>query len=200
MPPTVPAGLPSSLLERRPDLVAAERRVAAAFARTDEAQAAKMPTLALTGSVGTASTDLLETLNPANLIWQTGAAFVAPLLDQGGREAQVEIATAQQEAAVASYGAVALTAFSEVESSLANGAFLTERERLLQIAVNENQSAVQAAEAQFEVGAIDQLSLLQIQTRLFSSQAALIRIQSGKLTQRVNLHLALGGSFEDTTN
>ncbi len=200
MPPRVPAGLPSSLLERRPDMVAAERRVAAAFARTDEAQAAKMPTLALTGSVGTASTDLLETLNPANLIWETGAAFVAPLLDQGGREAQVEIATAQQEAAVAAYGAAALTAFSEVESSLANEAFLMERERLLQTAVDENLSAVQAAEVQFDVGVIDQLSLHQIQTRLFSSQSALVRIQSARLTQRVNLHLALGGSFEDTSN
>jgi NodT family efflux transporter outer membrane factor (OMF) lipoprotein len=196
-PGPVPAGLPSELLQRRPDVVAAERSVAAAFARTDEAEAARLPRLALTTSVGTATDGFLEALNPANTVFSVGANLVAPILDQGGRELQVEIATAEQEAAVADYGQVGLKAFQEVESALQQDQLLAEREAFLQTAFEDNAEAVRLAGVQYEVGAIDMLSLLQIQTREFQSKSGLVRIQSTRLANRVNLHLALGGSFEE---
>jgi NodT family efflux transporter outer membrane factor (OMF) lipoprotein len=196
VPGPVPAGLPSELLQRRPDVIAAERTVAAAFARLDEAEAAKLPRLSLTSSVGTATDDFLEALNPANAVFSIGANLVAPILDQGGRELQVEIATAEQEAAVADYGQVGLRAFQEVESALQQEQLLAERESFLQSAFADNAEAVRLAGVQYEVGAIDLLGLLQIQAREFQSQSTLIRVQSTRLANRVNLHLALGGSFE----
>jgi NodT family efflux transporter outer membrane factor (OMF) lipoprotein len=196
MPGPVPVGLPSELLQRRPDVISADRRVAASFARVDSAQAAKLPSLTLTGSLGTASDDLGGALDPANVIWNLGANLLVPILDQGGRELGVEITTAQQEAAVADYGATGLRAFSEVESTLTQENVLADREGFLERSVEDNREAYRLAEVQYNVGAIDQLSLLQIQTRVFSAESQLVSIQGARLTNRVDLHLALGGSFE----
>jgi NodT family efflux transporter outer membrane factor (OMF) lipoprotein len=196
MPGPVPVGLPSELLQRRPDVISADRRVAASFARVDSAQAAKLPSLTLTGSLGTASDDLGGALDPANAIWNVGANLLVPILDQGGRELGVEITTAQQEAAVADYGATGLRAFSEVESTLTQENVLADREGFLERSVEDNREAYRLAEVQYNVGAIDQLSLLQIQTRVFSAESQLVSIQGARLTNRVDLHLALGGSFE----
>jgi NodT family efflux transporter outer membrane factor (OMF) lipoprotein len=196
MPGPVPVGLPSELLQRRPDVIAADRRVAASFARVDSAQAAKLPSLTLTGSLGTASDDLGGALDPANAIWNVGANLLVPILDQGGRQLGVEITNAQQEAAVADYAATGLRAFSEVESTLMQESVLADREGFLEQSAADNREAYRLAEVQYDVGAIDQLSLLQIQTRVFNAESQLVSIQGARLTNRVDLHLALGGSFE----
>jgi len=98
---------------------------------------------------------------------------------------------------VADYAATGLAAFREVESSLDQENLLLEREELLGQAVEDNAEAYRLAEVQFDVGVIDQLSLLQIQTRLFQSESQLVTVQGSRLANRVNLHLALGGSFEE---
>lgn len=196
VPPPVPPGLPSEILERRPDVVAADRQVAAAFSRVDSAKAARLPRLSITASVGGASDNLGDALNPANAIWNVGANLLVPIFDQGGRQLGVEVTTAQQKAAVAEYAATGLGAFREVESALDQEGLLREREEFLRQAVEDNAEAYRLAQVQFDVGAIDQLNLLQMQTRLFQSESQLVTVQGSRLANRVNLHLALGGSFE----
>jgi len=198
MPPSVPVGLPSDLLTRRNDLIAAENRVAAAFQQTVEAEAAKLPSFSLTASGGGASNDLNDLLGNDRGFFTVGANFLAPVYSGGALEAQVDISTANQEAALASYGQTALTAFSEVETSLKNENLITEREAYLVDVVSENTEALKIAEKQYQVGRTDLLNVLIIQARLIGARASLISIRNDRLTNRVNLHLALGGSFEET--
>ena len=127
LPAGPPAGLPSAALERRPDLIAAERQIAAAFDATHQARVARLPKISLTGGVNGASGALSDLLNPANLIWQLGANLVAPLMDGGKRKIDIEIATVEQKQAISNYAQKALAAFSEVENGLDLGQVLAER-------------------------------------------------------------------------
>jgi len=126
-----------------------------------------------------------------------GANFIAPLDIGGGLQAQVEIETANQEAALATYGSIALNAFNEVESALTNETLLLEREGFLGDAVENNKGALETVRVQYDVGQVDFLSVLQLQARTLNSQISLIRIKNARLAQRVDLHLALGGSFSE---
>lgn len=195
-PPQPPAGLPSEILERRPDLISAERQVAAAFNSLDQAQAAKMPRIALTGSVGGASTDLSEIFNPQNVAWNIIGNLTAPLIDGGQRQAQVEIATADQRAAVAAYGQTALNAFSEVETALDQGVVLAQREVALEESAVQAREALRVAQLRYEEGETSLIDVLNIQQRVFGSESSLVSIQRLALAQRVQLNLALGGSWE----
>ena len=195
VPPGIPVGVPAELLERRPDLISAERRVAAAFQRIEVAKAAKLPSLSLTASAGKPSSELFDLIGAGGKFFSLGANFLIPL-DLGGElEAQVEIETAQQQVALASYGSIALGAFNEVESALTNESLLLEREGFLAAAVENNRGALEIAKTQYDVGQVDFLSVLQLQARTLNSRISLIRIKNTRLAQRVDLHLALGGSF-----
>jgi NodT family efflux transporter outer membrane factor (OMF) lipoprotein len=118
MPGPVPAGMPSELLERRPDVVAAERRVAAAFYRVEEAKAARLPKISLTAAVTSVSSELFVLKQQDNPIWSIGASLLAPLFLGGQLQSQVEIRTAEQKQAVAEYGRTGARAFGEVENAL----------------------------------------------------------------------------------
>ena len=196
VPPSIPVGVPSALLERRPDIVAAERRVAAAFQRTESAKAAKLPRIGLSLTGGRSSSELIDLVGADQNFWSAATNFVLPIDIGGGLQAQVEINTAEQEAAVAAYGQVALRAFGEVEQALSNESLMAEREAFLSSVVEDNTRAYEASKTQYDVGKIDLLSLLQMQARVLSSRAALVHMKSARLAQRVDLHLALGGSFE----
>jgi NodT family efflux transporter outer membrane factor (OMF) lipoprotein len=189
-PPPVPVGLPSDLLERRPDLITAENNVAAAFFLTEQAEAAKLPSFAITAGVG-ASSDVDD------LLFDLGAGLFAPLFRGGALEAQVEQADAQQRAVIASYGQAVLKAFEEVEAALTNEGLLEEREHYLEVVLEENTEAWELAKAQYEVGKIDLLSVLQMQARVVGARIGLVNIRSERMIDRVNLHLALGGSFDE---
>ncbi len=193
----IPVGIPSELLERRPDIIAAERRVAAAFQRVKSAKAAKLPSIALTASGGRSSGELISLIGANKNFFSLGANLLAPIDVGGGLEAQVKIETAQQKAALANYGQIALMAFSEVETGISNEGLLDQRKELLAIAVKQNRNALQVAKTQYEFGQVDFLSVLQMQARLLGSRIQLIRIKNAKLAQRVDLHLTLGGSFEN---
>ncbi len=197
VPPPIPVGIPSEVLERRPDVIAAEREVAAAYNRVEAAKAAKLPSITLTASGGRSSDELLDIVGLGGNFFSLGANFVAPLDIGGGLQAQVEIETAQQEAALAAYGGLALRVFSEVESGLRNETLLLEREVFLTSAVENNSEAMKAAQIQYEVGAVDFLSVLQMQTRVLNSRIELVRIKNARLAQRIDLHLALGGDFSE---
>lgn len=195
MPGPVPVGLPSELLERRPDVIAAERRVAAAYYRSGEARAARLPRIALTAGGTSISSDLFVLQDRDNPVWSAGANLSAPIYLGGALQAQVAVRDAEQEAAIAEYGRVGAGAFGEVESALSTGFTLDRRHGLLEQAVADNARALELAEIRFRVGSVDLRVVQQQQLALQSARSALLRVQTERLVQRVNLHLALGGDW-----
>jgi outer membrane protein, multidrug efflux system len=197
MPGPVPAGLPLELLERRPDLIAGERRVAAAFNRVGEAKAARLPRIILNANVATIQSDILQLKEDyTNPTAGAGAKLIAPIYQGGALETQVSIRTLEQKQAVAEYARLALRALGDVENTLAASQTLGEREQLLRHVVSDNQHALELAQDSYRTGKTDLRPVEQQQLTLYSAQLALLRVQSEQLAQRANLHLALGGSFE----
>ena len=199
MPPPIPAGLPSDLLERRPDIIAAERRVAAAFNRTGEARAARLPRISLTAGVNSISSDLFVLQDRDNPVWSAGASLLAPIFQGGALAGQVDVRNAEQKQAVAQYAQIALRALGEVENALASEIAFQDREQILQRAVAENDRALELAKVAFNVGSIDMRPVQQQQLALYATRSALVRVRSEQRLQRIGLHLALGGGWERTT-
>ncbi|MEN8141012.1 MAG: TolC family protein [Thermodesulfobacteriota bacterium] len=189
VPPPVPSGIPSEILERRPDLVAAEHQVAAAFYRQREAELLHLPRFSFSFGVG------LNTINDA--IAGLTAGIMAPLYTGGAIEGQVETATAAQQEAIALYAQAALNAFEEVERALAAEGDLLRQEEYLHSEVEENQQAYKESRQQYEIGQIDYLDVLAVQNLWISSRIAAVNIGAQRLINRVQLHLALGGSFAE---
>ncbi len=197
MPPLVPVGMPSQLLERRPDVIAAERRVAAAFNRIGEARAAQLPRISLTAGGSDVSSDLIVLKNHDNPVWSLGANLIAPLYQGGALRAQVEIRSAEQKQALAQYAGAGLRAFGEVEGALTAERTLRERSALLDAAVRDNERAVDLAKIQYRIGVIDLRTVEQRQIALYAARTSQLRVQTEQLAQRINLHLALGGGFDE---
>jgi len=197
LPGPVPAGMPLEMLERRPDLIAAERRVAAAFNRVGEAKAARLPKISLNASVASFTSEVIQLKedydNPTS---GAGAKLIAPIYQGGALQTQVEIRTLEQKEAVAQYAAIALRALGDVENALATAENLAEREQLLKSALSDNQRALDLLLTSYMTGKIDMRAVQQQQLRLHAARLAFLRVQSEQLSQRVNLHLALGGSFD----
>lgn len=189
LPPAISVGVPADLIARRPDLQAAEARVRAAFFLQEEARLARLPSFNLSLAAGDTSL--------TGFIGQLTAGIVAPLYTGGALEGQLDVATADQNAAIAAYGQSVLTAFMEVENTLANERTFARRQLLLEKIVEDNQNAYQLARKQYDVGRIEILNVLQIQARVLAAKSALIRMQNERLAARIDMHLALGGSFED---
>jgi len=194
-PPAPPAGLPSLLLERRPDVIAAERRVAAALADVDQAKAAQLPQIALTGAVGGASTDLLEVVNTSNFLWSIVGNVLQPIFDAGLRGAQVDEADATAQAAIASYASTALAALRDAEDNLDAVQVLGQRELILETAAEEAGTAYALAQLQYSEGEIDLIDVLNFQQRLFSAERNLVGLRRQRIEQWVALNLALGGAW-----
>ena len=195
VPGPVPVGMPSELLERRPDVVAAERRVAAAFYRVEEAKAARLPRISLTASVNSISSEVFVLKDRENPVWSAGASLVAPLFLGGQLQAQIEVRTAEQKQALAEYGRVGARAFGEVENALAAGFTLEQREAILKQSVADNTRALELANVRYRVGSGDLRAVEQQGLALYAARTSLLRVQGERLVQRVNLHLALGGNF-----
>jgi multidrug efflux system outer membrane protein len=195
LPPPVPAGLPSELLERRPDVVAAERRVASAFNRVTEAKAARLPSITLTVSGSNLTSEFFVLQDQNNPVWSAGATLLAPIYRGGALQAQVEIRTAEQKQALAEYARAGLRAFNDVENALSSEFTLRAREQILEKAVADNTRALEFARQRFRIGSVDLRAVSQQQLAQFAAEATLLRVQSEARVQRVNLHLALGGSF-----
>ena len=196
LPGPVPVGMPSELLERRPDVIAAERRVAAAFHRVQEAKAARLPRISLTAALTSISSELFVLKDRDNPVWSAGASLSQPLYLGGSLQSQIEIRTAEQKQAIAEYGRVGARAFGEVENALSSAFTLDEREAILTQLVADNSRALELANVRYRVGAGDLRAVQQQSLALHAARTALLRVQAERLVQRVNLHLALGGSFE----
>ncbi|HSB49076.1 MAG TPA: TolC family protein [Burkholderiales bacterium] len=195
LPGPIPVGMPSELLERRPDVIAAERRVAAAFYRVEEAKAARLPRISLTAAVTSISSDLFVLKERDNPVWSAGASLTAPLYTGGALTGQIEVRTAEQKQALADYGRVGARAFGEVENALSTAFALDEREAILAQSVIHNSRALELANVRYRVGAGDLRAVQQQALALHAARTALVRVQAERLVQRVNLHLALGGGF-----
>jgi multidrug efflux system outer membrane protein len=197
LPGPVPVGMPLDMLERRPDLVGAERRVAAAFNRVGESKAAMLPRIGLNASVGLIDSEVLQLKDDfENPSLGAGGRVVAPIYLGGALRTQVKIRTIEQKAAIAEYGQMALRAIGDVESALATGANLAERESILADLVEQNARALELTDKSYRIGKSSLADVQQRQIDLNASRLVLLRVRSEALNQRVNLHLALGGSFE----
>ncbi len=195
LPPQRAAGIPSELLERRPDIIAAERRVAVAFDLVEEAKAARLPRINLLAGIAWLSGSPFVLENSEDPRASAGVGFTLPIFTGGALQGQVEARNAEQKRAVAEYTAIGLKALHEVESALANEAALTDRYAALEQLVADNERVLRLAEIQYRVGKIDSRVVQDEQLKLYSARTQLISAQAERLTQRVNLHLALGGKF-----
>ncbi|MEM9480148.1 MAG: TolC family protein [Verrucomicrobiota bacterium] len=192
---SVPAGIPSELLLRRPDIRAAEHRLFATGERVESARKAFLPSIRLTGSRGFQSEDLDDLLRPESIVWNIAGNLMQPLF-QGARLAgELKVADANREEAVHDYAQTALTAFREVESALAADGFLAAQEAAVREAAIESKEAEKLAVNQYTRGLVDIVTVLESQRRSFDSASSLITISNLRLQNRVDLYLALGGDF-----
>jgi len=197
MPPAPPVGVPLAMLERRPDVIAAERRVAAAFNRVGEARAAMLPRITLNLNFGYFDSDILELRNDfENPSGGAGARLLAPIFQGGALRANVRIRTLQQQEALAAYAGTALRALNDVESAISAGHSLGARVDALRAAHDEQKRALELTETSLRIGRADRRALEQQRLSEANAHIALLGVQAEQLAQRVNLHLAIGGSFE----
>ncbi|MGO4328170.1 efflux transporter outer membrane subunit [Cupriavidus sp. 2TAF22] len=195
--PDIPVGLPSQLLQRRPDIAGAERRVAAANARIGEAHAAFFPTLALSAGAGLESSFFAPWLGAPSLFWALGPQLVGTLFDGGRRKAELAGATAAYDAGVAGYRQTVLAAFQDVEDNLS----------ALQGLAHEADSEQRASEAaarslaltnnRYQAGAASYLDVVTTQTLALDHQRTLVQVQGRRMQSSVRLLKALGGGWQD---
>ncbi|WP_345735877.1 efflux transporter outer membrane subunit [Prosthecobacter algae] len=191
----IPAGLPSELMLRRPDLRAAERQLEASLRRESAAKKAFLPSIRLTGEAGRTSQDMDNLLAPDSAIWSIAANGVQTLFQGGRLVAGVKLERGRYEELLATYKSRALTAFQEVETALAADRFLESQAAALSRAVTEAGRSESLALGQYEKGLTDVLTLLDASQRAFDARSALISVQAQRLRNRADLHLALGGEF-----
>jgi NodT family efflux transporter outer membrane factor (OMF) lipoprotein len=195
-PPAIPVGLPSELLERRPDIAAAERRVAFANAQIGIAEAAFFPTIALSGAVGLASTGLADLFSWPNRFWSVGASLAELAFDAGRRKALTEQARASYDATVAAYRETVLTAFQDVEDSLAALRLLEEEAAQQDLAVKAAETALALALNRYRGGVTTYLEVITAQAAALTAQRTAIQISTRRMTAAVQLIQALGGGWE----
>jgi len=195
MPPAASTGVPSELLERRPDVIAAERRVAIAFAKVGEASAARLPRLSLTAALSSISSSTFVLKADSDPSLGIGGTLFFPLFNGGQLAAQVELRTAEQKQAAAAYAQTALKAFNEVETALANEVSLAEREEVLRQGLIDSTRALDLERIRYKVGSRDLRTVTQQQLAAYATSISLLRVQTERRVQRVQLHLALGGDF-----
>lgn len=191
----IPAGLPSELLLRRPDLRAAERRLESALKLESSAKKAFLPSIRLTGDYGRTSADIDDLMEPETAMWSIASSITQSVFQGGRIVASVKLARARYEEQLQTYTSSVLTAFREVETALAADAFLRDQAAALSRSAKEAERAEGLALGQYEKGLTDVLTLLDTRQRAFDSRSALIAVQAQRLRNRADLHLALGGEF-----
>jgi NodT family efflux transporter outer membrane factor (OMF) lipoprotein len=195
-PPAVPVGLPSTLLERRPDIAAAERQVAAANSQIGVAKAAYYPTLTLNAAGGFESTNIATWFSLPNRFWSLGPTLAETLFDAGARRGATEQARANYDAAVANYRQTALTDFQAVEDNLAALRILAEEVGQQHGAVDSSQYYLNLSLTRFQAGIDSYLNVMTAQTTLLTNRLTEVQIQLRQMTSSVNLIMGLGGGWD----
>ncbi len=191
--PAVQPGIPSSVLERRPDIAQAEAELLAQHANVDAARAAFLPQISLSGSIGAA-------FNPTSMVWSIGASLLQAVFDAGRLSAESDLERARQTELLADYRKAVFSAFSDVETSLGQVSALAERERLTNEQEVNAAEAYRIAELQYREGVTDLLNVLQTQQTLFSAQDQLVQIRLARLQAGIGLYRALGGGWTVATD
>jgi NodT family efflux transporter outer membrane factor (OMF) lipoprotein len=194
--PDIPAGLPSALLERRPDIAAAERRMAAANAQIGVIESGFFPTVTLTADAGTAAAMLGKLLSASSRVWSFGGTLVQTIFDAGARNAQVEQARSAFEAAVADYRQTVLTGFQQVEDQLAALRILAEQAAAQDVAVGSAREAERIITNQYRAGTVAYTNVLVAQTAALTTAESALNIRQSRLIASVALIQALGGGWD----
>lgn len=195
-PPLVPAELPAELLRRRPDIAAAERRVAAANADLGVARTAYFPALTLSGAAGYRGARLSDLVSAPQLFWSLGPALAATLFDGGARDASVESARAALDLATAGYRQSVLTALQEVEDNLAAATSLAQQQQVQTEAVAAAQRALDVVSNQYRAGTVAYLNVLSAQTTVLAARRSLIDVQGRRLVAVNTLLKNVAGRWE----
>jgi len=192
-PETLSAGLPPALLERRPDVIAAFKRLRAADSRLESAEKALLPRITLTGAGGSSSAALTEIIDPRAAAWNLAAGLAQPLFTGGRLQGEIRFNEAKVREAFNQYQSVALNAFREVEQSLAAEVWLRTQEQALREAVRQTEASRKLAVYSYRQGLIEILTLLDSYRSTLNAQSAHLAVQRQLLNNRINLYLALGG-------
>jgi multidrug efflux system outer membrane protein len=198
-PPAIAPDLPSALLERRPDVAEAERRLAASNAQIGVAKAAFFPVVRLTASGGFVSGELSDLFDWESRVWSINPSVSLPVFQGGRNRANLERARAVYEEGVALYRQQILVAFGEVEDSLAALAFLTERGRARTAAAAAAANAARLSFERYRAGAVNFLEIVDSEQSRLANEVARVLIENEQLLATVRLIKALGGGWEDTT-
>jgi NodT family efflux transporter outer membrane factor (OMF) lipoprotein len=193
--PAVPPGFPSELLERRPDIAAAERRVAAANAQVGVAQAAFFPALTLSASAGLGASTFAQLLTAPSRFWSLGPALAQSVFDAGLRRALTDQAIAAYDASVANYRQTVLSGFREVEDNLAALQILQQEAAVQQEAVQAARLALDLTINQYKAGTVSYLNVVTAQTAWLTNERTAVGIRGRQLTAAVTLVKALGGGW-----
>jgi len=196
VPDPAPAGLPAELVRRRPDLVAVERRLAAADSRVAEARANLYPRFSLSASGGTSSVELTDLLDGDFGVWSVVLNLFQPIFQGGRLRAGVDLADARAREAAEIYIGSALRAYAEVETALETEVLLARLEDRIAEASRQSAAARVLAEDRYNAGLADFLSVLEAQRRDLEAEGRHIEVRRQRLDARVDLHLALGGGFQ----
>ncbi|RDJ00168.1 RND transporter [Dyella solisilvae] len=192
----VPAGLPSSLLDRRPDIIAAEDRLRAANADIGRARAAFFPNIALTATLGVLSSGLSNLFTAGSLAWNAGAAAAMPLLDWGRNEHGLEASKARNTGATAAYEGTVQQAFREVADALAVRDHIMPELKAQQELVDQSQHVYSISQVRFQEGMDDYIATQDAQRSLYAAQQKLVSLQLDQAVNQVNLYKALGGGWQ----
>jgi len=194
----IPAGIPSDLINRRPDLVRAQQRLIASFHRAIAAQKNLLPAIRLTGSSGTRSPQLSDLFNIDNLVSSISGSLTQSLFEGGALREDARAEVAKNRAAIYDFANVALRAFREVESRLAAEDYLAKEEEFQRKSLRQAVLAEKQAERDYAEGVAgtDILNLLEAQRRASNARDSLIVIRNQRIQNRISLHLALGGDFK----
>ncbi len=196
--PAVPFGVPSELLERRPDIAAAERNMAAANAQIGVALAAYYPTITLSAEGGFETSSLAKWFTWPSRIWSLGAAASETLLDFGLRAGQTEAARAAYEASVATYRQTVLTGFQQVEDNLAALGILKDEDQVQDAAVQASRQSLRVSTNQYKAGILSRIALLVVETQTLANERTAITILGNRMSANVLLIEALGGGWQSS--
>lgn len=196
-PPAIPAGLPADLLERRPDVAAAERVLAAANARIGVAQAAFFPAIALTGSAGFGSGDIDRLANADSRIWSIGPSLYLPIFQGGRNRANLERSRAAYDEAVAVFRQRVLVAFREVQDALTATKLLAEQAAAQERALRAAHRAATLAQTRYDAGYVSYLEVIDAQRTSLATERASVQLAALQLNTSVALVKALGGGWEN---
>jgi len=194
--PVIPVGVPSELLQRRPDIAAAERTMAETNAQIGIARAAYYPTLTLTGQGGFEANKLVKWLDWSSRIWSVGASMSETLFDAGLRRATVQQFVAQFDASVANYRQTVLTAFQQVEDNLAALRILNQQIQQQDVAVKSAQHTLDLAVDRYRTGIDPYLNVITAQTALLADEQTEVTLREQRMTASVQLIEALGGGWD----